>query len=82
MPGQDVAQPVDQFEGWKAVVADAIHGRRAEAFEVFKAAPRPAAVILQELPELDQAGVVAAGPPGQPTCWRWIPTTPPICSRS
>lgn len=62
MPGQDVAQLLDQFEGWKAVdVADAIRGlppkRRHEVFKALH--DKRLADILQELPELDQAEVLS-----------------------
>lgn len=62
MPGQDVAQLLDQFEGWKAVdVADAIRGlppkRRHEVFKALH--DKRLADVLQELPELDQAEVLS-----------------------
>ncbi len=62
MPGQGVAQLLDQFEGRKAVdVADAIRGLPAKRrYEVLKALNDDRlADILQELPELDQADVLS-----------------------
>ncbi|MCV7096519.1 magnesium transporter MgtE N-terminal domain-containing protein [Mycobacterium kubicae] len=58
MPGQAVAQLLDQFEGRRAVdVADAIRGLPSKRrLEVFKALDdERLADILQELPEVDQA---------------------------
>lgn len=62
MPGQGVAQLLDQFEGRKPVdVADAIRGLPAKRrYEVLKALNDDRlADILQELPELDQADVLS-----------------------
>jgi Mg/Co/Ni transporter MgtE len=62
MPGQAVAQLLDQFEGRKAVdVADAIRGLPAKRrYEVLKALDDDRlADILQELPELEQADVLS-----------------------
>lgn len=62
LPGQGVAQLLDQFEGWKAVdVADAIRGLPPKRrYEVFKALDDDRlADVLQELPELDQADVLS-----------------------
>lgn len=62
MPGQAVAQLLDQFEGWKAVdVADAIRGLPPKRrYEVLKALDDDRlADVLQELPELDQADVLS-----------------------
>jgi Mg/Co/Ni transporter MgtE len=62
MPGQGVAQLLDQFEGRKAVdVADAIRGLPAKRrYEVLKALDdERLADILQELPELEQADVLS-----------------------
>lgn len=62
MPGQAVAQLLDQFEGRRAVdVADAIRGLPSKRrYEVFKALDDDRlADILQELPELDQAEVLS-----------------------
>ena len=62
MPGQGVAQLLDQFEGRKAVdVADAIRGLPPKRrYEVLKALDDDRlADILQELPELDQADVLS-----------------------
>jgi Mg/Co/Ni transporter MgtE len=60
MPGQGVAQLLDQFEGRRAVdVADAIRGLPPKRrYEVLKALDdERLADILQELPESDQADV-------------------------
>ena len=62
MPGQAVAQLLDQFEGRRAVdVADAIRGLPPKRrYEVLKALDDDRlADILQELPELDQADVLS-----------------------
>ncbi|MDM4138948.1 MULTISPECIES: CBS domain-containing protein [Mycobacterium] len=62
LPGQGVAQLLDQFEGRKPVdVADAIRGLPAKRrYEVLKALNDDRlADILQELPELDQADVLS-----------------------
>jgi Mg/Co/Ni transporter MgtE len=62
LPGQGVAQLLDQFEGWKAVdVADAIRGLPPKRrYEVLKAlGDDRLADVLQELPELDQADVLS-----------------------
>jgi Mg/Co/Ni transporter MgtE len=62
MPGQGVAQLLDQFEGRRAVdVADAIRGLPTKRrYEVFKAlTDHRLADVLQELPELDQAEVLS-----------------------
>ncbi|MGB9306645.1 MAG: CBS domain-containing protein [Mycobacterium sp.] len=62
MPGQAVAQLLDQFEGRRAVdVADAIRGLPTKRrYEVFRALDdERLADVLQELPELDQAEVLA-----------------------
>ena len=62
LPGQAVAQLLDQFEGRKPVdVADAIRGLPAKRrYEVLKALNDDRlADILQELPELDQADVLS-----------------------
>jgi Mg/Co/Ni transporter MgtE len=62
MPGQGVAQLLNQFEGRKAVdVADAIRGLPPKRrYEVLKALnDERLADILQELPELDQADVLS-----------------------
>ncbi|MGD1170542.1 magnesium transporter MgtE N-terminal domain-containing protein [Mycobacterium seoulense] len=62
LPGQAVAQLLDQFEGWKAVdVADAIRGLPPKRrYEVLKALDDDRlADVLQELPELDQADVLS-----------------------
>jgi Mg/Co/Ni transporter MgtE len=62
LPGQGVAQLLDQFEGRKPVdVADAIRGLPAKRrYEVLKALNDDRlADILQELPELDQAEVLS-----------------------
>ncbi|MFV0496261.1 magnesium transporter MgtE N-terminal domain-containing protein [Mycobacterium sp.] len=62
MPGQGVAELLDQFEGRRAVdVADVIRGLPAKRrYEVFKAlGDERLADILQELPELDQADVLS-----------------------
>ncbi|OBF09311.1 magnesium transporter [Mycobacterium sp. ACS4054] len=62
LPGQGVAQLLDQFEGWKAVdVADAIRGLPPKRrYEVLKALDDDRlADVLQELPELDQADVLS-----------------------
>ena len=62
MPGQGVAQLLEQFDGRKAVdVADAIRGlppkRRSEVFKELD--DDRLADILQELPELEQAEVLS-----------------------
>ncbi|EUA12879.1 mgtE intracellular N domain protein [Mycobacterium kansasii 732] len=85
MPGQAVAQLLDQFEGRRPVdVADAIRGLPSKRrYEVFRALDNERlADILQELPESDQAEVLSQlGPIALPMCWRrWIPMTPPTCS--
>ncbi|OBH39833.1 magnesium transporter MgtE N-terminal domain-containing protein [Mycobacterium mantenii] len=62
LPGQGVAQLLDQFEGRKPVdVADAIRGLPPKRrYEVLKALNDDRlADILQELPELDQADVLS-----------------------
>ncbi len=62
LPGQAVAQLLDQFEGRKAVdVADAIRGLPPKRrYEVLKALDDDRlADVLQELPELDQADVLS-----------------------
>lgn len=62
LPGQGVAQLLDQFEGRKPVdVADAIRGLPAKRrYEVLKALNDDRlADILQELPEVDQADVLS-----------------------
>ncbi len=62
LPGQGVAQLLNQFEGWKAVdVADAIRGLPPKRrYEVLKALEDDRlADVLQELPELDQADVLS-----------------------
>jgi Mg/Co/Ni transporter MgtE len=62
LPGQGVAQLLDQFEGRKAVdVADAIRGLPPKRrYEVLKALDDGRlADVLQELPEVDQADVLA-----------------------
>jgi Mg/Co/Ni transporter MgtE len=62
LPGQGVAQLLDQFDGRKAVdVADAIRGLPPKRrYEVLKALDDDRlADILQELPELDQADVLS-----------------------
>jgi Mg/Co/Ni transporter MgtE len=62
LPGQGVAQLLDQFEGRKpADVADAIRGLPPKRrYEVLKALDDDRlADILQELPELDQADVLS-----------------------
>ena len=62
MPGQAVAQLLNQFEGRRAVdVADAIRGLPAKRrTEVFKAlGDERVADILQELPESEQADVLS-----------------------
>ncbi len=62
MPGQGVAELLEQFEGRRAVdVADAIRGLPTKRrYEVFKAlGDERLADILQELPELDQAEVLS-----------------------
>ncbi len=62
LPGQGVAQLLDQFEGWKAVdVADVIRGLPPKRrYEVLKALDDDRlADVLQELPELDQADVLS-----------------------
>ncbi|MGN6337656.1 magnesium transporter MgtE N-terminal domain-containing protein [Mycobacterium sp.] len=62
LPGQGVAQLLDQFEGRKPVdVADVIRGLPAKRrYEVLKAlSDDRLADILQELPELDQADVLS-----------------------
>ncbi|GAB7151303.1 magnesium transporter MgtE N-terminal domain-containing protein [Mycobacterium riyadhense] len=62
MPGQEVAQLLDQFEGRRAVdVADAIRGLPSKRrFEVYQALDdERLADILQELPEADQAEVLS-----------------------
>ncbi len=62
LPGQGVAQLLDQFEGRKPVdVADAIRGLPTKRrYEVLKALNDDRlADILQELPELDQADVLS-----------------------
>ncbi|HET9891164.1 MAG TPA: CBS domain-containing protein [Mycobacterium sp.] len=62
LPGQGVAQLLDQFEGRKPVdVADVIRGLPAKRrYEVLKALNDDRlADILQELPELDQADVLS-----------------------
>jgi Mg/Co/Ni transporter MgtE len=58
MPGQDVAQLLHQFEGWRPIeVADAIRDLPLKRrYEVVKALPDDRlADILQELPEEEQA---------------------------
>ncbi len=62
MPGQGVAQLLEQFDGRRAVdVADAIRGlppkRRSEVFKALD--DDRLADILQELPELEQAEVLS-----------------------
>ena len=62
LPGQGVAQLLDQFDGRRAVdVADTIRGLPAKRrYEVLKALDDDRlADILQELPELDQADVLS-----------------------
>ncbi|UXA05642.1 CBS domain-containing protein [Mycobacterium sp. SMC-2] len=62
LPGQGVAQLLNQFEGRKAVdVADAIRGLPPKRrYEVLKALDDDRlADVLQELPELDQADVLS-----------------------
>jgi Mg/Co/Ni transporter MgtE len=62
LPGQGVAQLLDQFDGRRAVdVADAIRGLPPKRrYEVLKALDDDRlADILQELPELDQAEVLS-----------------------
>ncbi len=62
LPGQGVAQLLDQFDGRKAVdVADTIRGLPPKRrYEVLKALDdERLADILQELPELDQADVLS-----------------------
>ncbi|MGB8388417.1 magnesium transporter MgtE N-terminal domain-containing protein, partial [Mycobacterium sp.] len=62
LPGQGVAQLLDQFEGRKAVdVADAIRGLPPKRrYEVIKALDdERLADVLQELPEHDQADVLS-----------------------
>jgi Mg/Co/Ni transporter MgtE len=62
LPGQGVAQLLNQFQGWKAVdVADAIRGLPPKRrYEVLKALDDDRlADVLQELPELDQADVLS-----------------------
>ena len=62
LPGQGVAQLLDQFDGRRAVdVADAIRGLPPKRrYEVLKALDdERLADILQELPELDQAEVLS-----------------------
>lgn len=62
LPGQGVAQLLDQFEGRKPVdVADVIRGLPAKRrYEVLKALNDDRlADILQELPEVDQADVLS-----------------------
>ena len=62
LPGQGVAQLLDQFDGRKPVdVADAIRGLPPKRrYEVLKALDDDRlADILQELPELDQADVLS-----------------------
>jgi Mg/Co/Ni transporter MgtE len=62
LPGQGVAQLLDQFEGRRAVdVADVIRGLPPKRrYEVLKALDDDRlADILQELPELDQAEVLS-----------------------
>jgi Mg/Co/Ni transporter MgtE len=62
LPGQGVAQLLDQFDGRRAVdVADAIRGLPPKRrYEVLKALDdERLADILQELPELDQADVLS-----------------------
>ncbi|ORB83466.1 magnesium transporter [Mycobacterium kansasii] len=62
MPGQAVAQLLDQFEGRRPVdVADAIRGLPSKRrYEVFRALDNERlADILQELPESDQADVLS-----------------------
>ncbi len=62
LPGQGVAQLLDQFDGRKAVdVADTIRGLPPKRrYEVLKALNDDRlADILQELPELDQADVLS-----------------------
>lgn len=62
MPGQAVAQLLDQFEGRRPVdVADAIRGLPSKRrYEVFRALDNERlADILQELPESDQAEVLS-----------------------
>jgi Mg/Co/Ni transporter MgtE len=62
LPGQGVAQLLDQFDGRRAVdVADAIRGLPPKRrYEVLKALDDDRlADILQELPELDQADVLS-----------------------
>ena len=61
MPGQDVAQLLHQFEGWRPIeVADAIRELPAKRrVEVAKALPDDRlADILQELPEDEQADLL------------------------
>jgi Mg/Co/Ni transporter MgtE len=62
LPGQGVAQLLDQFDGRKAVdVADTIRGLPPKRrYEVLKALDdERLADVLQELPELDQADVLS-----------------------
>jgi Mg/Co/Ni transporter MgtE len=62
LPGQGVAQLLDQFDGRKAVdVADTVRGLPPKRrYEVLKALDdERLADILQELPELDQADVLS-----------------------
>lgn len=62
LPGQGVAQLLDQFEGQRAAdVADAIRGLPPKRrYEVLKAlTDHRLADVLQELPELDQADVLS-----------------------
>jgi Mg/Co/Ni transporter MgtE len=61
MPGQDVAQLLHQFEGWRPIeVADAIRDLPLKRrYEVVKALPDDRlADILQELPEEEQADLL------------------------
>ena len=86
MPGQGVAQLLEQFEGQRPIeVADAIRELPAKRrFEVVNALDdERLADVLQELPErrAGRPAAAAGAPNAPPTCSRrWIPTTPPTCS--
>ena len=86
MPGQGVAQLLEQFEGQRPIeVADAIRELPPKRrYEVVRALDdERLADVLQELPEEEQAehAVASWSPNARPTCSRrWIPTTPPTCS--
>jgi Mg/Co/Ni transporter MgtE len=61
MPGQEVAQLLQQFEGWRPIeVADALRDLPPKRrYEVIKALPdERLADVLQELPEEDQADLL------------------------